>query len=98
MGVFNYKNGSITLENAIDKHPGETANNTQIATTKWVKDRIAEHNPTGNCATGQTGSAASTSSTSSTSNTSSTSSTGSTSGTSTNTGTSTVRCDTGSGS
>jgi hypothetical protein len=57
MGVFNYKDGNTVVENAIDKDPLPAANNLQIATTRWVKSRISEASPTGNCATGQTSSA-----------------------------------------
>jgi hypothetical protein len=83
MGVFNYNNEANTLD--VATFTG--AFGREIATAGWVRARISEHNPTGNCATGQTGSASSTSSTSSTSNTSSTRSTRSTSSTSTSTST-----------
>jgi hypothetical protein len=80
MGVFNY-NGQ---ENTLDTGTPVKADGNQIATAGWVKDRIKENSPTGNCATGQT---------SSTSN--STGNTSATSNTNTSTGTSTSNADTG---
>jgi hypothetical protein len=63
MGIFNYNGKS----NEIDESPKPDSNGTQIATTEWVRDRIAEISHTGNCATGQIASTGSIGSTGSTS-------------------------------
>jgi hypothetical protein len=58
MGIFNY-NG---VANTIDEDPKVDAKDREIATAAWVKARMSEISPTGNCATGQTsGTATSTS-------------------------------------
>jgi hypothetical protein len=52
MGIFNYNSESNTL----DANTPDGASGREIATAKWVKDKINAHSPTGNCSTGQTSS------------------------------------------
>jgi hypothetical protein len=74
MGIFYYNGQANTLDAAT---PVDAIHN-QIATAGWVRARISESSPTGNCATGQASNTSTTTTTSSTSTNTSTGNTGST--------------------